>query len=110
MPAHDLYSALGSWSRQAGLYRQGLVMAAERNRVGWSAKGAGRARMLVAALLGALMLNPPILEIFTADPSQRLLGWPLVIVYLVGVWLILILLVVWPRLWRLLLRARTGRR
>jgi len=110
MPAHGLYSALGSWSRQAGLYRQGLLMAAERNRVGWSAKGAGRARMLVAALLGALMLNPPILEIFSSDPSRRLLGWPLVILYVIAVWLLLIILVVWPRLWRLLLRARAGRR
>lgn len=82
-------------------------MTAERNRVGLSAKGAGRSRMLVAAMLGALMLNPPILEIFTGDPSQRLLGWPLVIVYVLAVWLLLIVLVVWPRLWRLLRRSRS---
>ncbi|MCW8908599.1 MAG: hypothetical protein OQL28_15245 [Sedimenticola sp.] len=85
-------------------------MAAERNQAGLSAKGAGRARMLVAAMLGALMLNPPILEIFATDPARRLLGWPLVIIYVAAVWLLLILLVVWPRLWRLLRRLPRGRR
>lgn len=75
-------------------------MAEKRNRVGLSAKSTGRARMLVAAMLGALMLNPPILEIFASDPALRLLGWPLVMLYIGFIWLLLILLVVWPRRWR----------
>lgn len=84
-------------------------MAAERNQVRFSVKGAGRARMLVAAILGALMLNPPILEIFARYPAQRFLGWPPVVFYIGIIWLLLILLAVWPRVWRLLLRIAGGR-
>lgn len=78
-------------------------MATERIKV--TAKGSGRARMLVAALIGALMLNPPILEIFSGVAAIRPLGWPLVIFYINLTWLLLILLVVYPKVWRLLRHA-----
>lgn len=71
-------------------------------RANSTVKGRGRARMLVAALIGALMLNPPILEIFSGATAMRPLGWPLVIIYINLVWLLLILLVVYPKIWRLL--------
>ncbi|MCW8945540.1 MAG: hypothetical protein OQL27_12265 [Sedimenticola sp.] len=60
--------------------------------------GIGRARMLVAALLGALLLNPPVLEIFSADPSVRLFGSSLILFYINMIWGLLILMVVLPRL------------
>lgn len=85
-------------------------MAKERNGFGLIAKGSGRARMLVAAMLGALMLNPPILEVFSVDPSARVLGWPLVLLYINAIWSLLILLVVFPTLWRTLRRLLVGRR
>lgn len=75
-------------------------MAKERVKV--TTKGSGRARMLVAALIGTLMLNPPILEIFSSATATGPLGWPLVIFYVNLIWLLLILLVVYPKAWRLI--------
>lgn len=63
-----------------------------------SARGTGRARMLVAAILGALLLNPPLLEIFSVDPSARLFGWPLILFYINLTWILLIVMVFLPRL------------
>jgi|GEM_PF-2881244 len=73
-------------------------MATERVKI--TAKGSGRARMLVAALIGVLMLNPPILEIFSGVTAMGPLGWPLVVFYINLIWLLLILLVVYPKAWR----------
>lgn len=58
--------------------------------------------MLVAALIGALMLNPPILEIFAGAATTGPFGWPVVVFYINLIWLLLILLVVSPKIWRLL--------
>ncbi len=63
-----------------------------------TAKGRGRARLLVTALIGALLLNPPILEIFSSVTAFRPFGWPLVIFYINLIWLLLIILVVFPKL------------
>ncbi|AKH20964.1 hypothetical protein [Sedimenticola thiotaurini] len=62
-----------------------------------TAKGRGRARLLVAALIGALLLNPPVLEIFSRITTFRPFGWPLVMIYINLVWLLLILLVLFPK-------------
>lgn len=75
-------------------------MATERKRVRVTAKGVGRVRMLVAALIGALMLNPPVLEIFSGATASRPFGWPLIVFYINIVWLLLLLLVVFPLTWR----------
>lgn len=83
-------------------------MATERER--GKTKGSGRARMLVAALIGAMLLNPPILEIFSGVPAMRPFGWPLVLFYINLIWLLLILLVVFPKLWQLLRQGRHARR
>lgn len=63
-----------------------------------TARGRGRARLLVTALIGALLLNPPILEIFSSGTVFRPFGWPLVILYINLIWLLLIILVVLPKL------------
>jgi len=52
--------------------------------------------MLVLAILGALLLNPPLLEVFTADGNSVFFGWPLHVIYLYLVWVALILLAAWP--------------
>jgi hypothetical protein len=67
--------------------------------------------MLVAALIGAMMLNPPLLEIFSGATGSRPFGWPLIILYINLIWLLLIVLVVYPKVWRLLgeaWRSRAG--
>jgi hypothetical protein len=53
--------------------------------------------MLVATLFGWILLNPPILEIFSGYRESTLFGWPVLLVYLFVVWLCLIMLAVWPR-------------
>ncbi len=82
-------------------------MATEQVKI--TARGSGRARMLVAALIGALLLNPPLLEIFSGAAGVRPFGWPLIIFYINLIWLSLILLVVYPRVWRLLRYAWRSR-
>ncbi|WP_428622697.1 hypothetical protein [Sedimenticola sp.] len=65
-----------------------------------ASKGIGRTRMLVAALIGALMLNPPLMEIFSKITDIRPFGWPMIIFYINLIWLLLIVLVVYPKVWR----------
>jgi hypothetical protein len=84
-------------------------MATERERLRVTAKGGGRARMLVAALIGAMLLNPPLLEIFSTATGSRPFGWPLIILYINLIWLLLIVLVVYPKVWRLLREAWRSR-
>ncbi|MCW8891277.1 MAG: hypothetical protein OQL20_11525 [Sedimenticola sp.] len=61
--------------------------------------------MLVAAMLGALLLNPPVLEIFSTDPSVRVLGSSLILFYINLVWGLLILMVVLPKLTQFISRC-----
>lgn len=79
-----------------------------QQQTGRTSKGLGRTRMLVAAVLGALLLNPPLLEIFSVDPSVRVMGSSLLLFYINLVWGLLILMVVLPKLTRLIMRI--GRR
>ncbi|TVO77000.1 hypothetical protein [Sedimenticola selenatireducens] len=60
--------------------------------------GAGRAKMLVAAMLGGLLLNPPLLEISSVDPMARLFGWPLILFYINAIWILLIIMVLMPKI------------
>ena len=60
-------------------------------------RGQGRIRTLVATLFGLILLNPPMLEIFSSNRESTLFGWPVLLVYIFVVWMCLILLVVWPR-------------
>ena len=61
-------------------------MALERSRSGPSTRARDAARVL--PVIGAVLLMPPLLTLFVADIS--VLGLPLVVVYLFGVWLALI--------------------
>jgi hypothetical protein len=60
--------------------------------------GTGRTKMLVAAMLGGLLLNPPLLEIFSVDPMARLFGWPLILFYINTIWILLIAMVLMPKI------------
>ncbi len=60
-------------------------------------KSNGRTKMLLVTALGALLLNPPLLEIFSSQRGASFLGWPLHVIYLYCVWTLLVVLAAWPR-------------
>jgi hypothetical protein len=73
-------------------------MRKQQNQTEELTRGVGRVRMLVAAMIAGLLLNPPLLEIFSVDPLARLLGWPLVLFYINMIWILLIIMIFMPKI------------